>query len=157
MQDDSQNDAEIQEGELVASDIKPSESADTSATILESLESMIRGNLVKLQKLSEELKQHREMIDSALGNDEVYKQHAEEAKKASKVKTATKQQILKRPENAALAEKAKEVAAEIKEIKESMNSYLQEYQRLSGTSEIDDPNGVPLQIVSYTKLVRRRP
>lgn len=151
---------EIQEGEVVSSDIQTAQgaqsAADTSATILESLESLIRENLVRVAKLSEELKQQKEMVDSVLENDETYKLHAEAAKQAAKTKSATKNEISKRSDVAHIVEKIKELVSEIKEIKESMSSYLQEYQRLSGVNEINDENGEPMQIVYTARLVKRR-
>lgn len=148
----------VEEGEIVAEESTNTEtpSQDSSqATILESLESLIRENLVKIAKLSEEVKKFKEMIDSTLLNDEIYTKHDEAAKEAAKVKSTTRQEILKRPENATIAQKAKDVSNEIKEIKDSMNSYLQEYQRLSGSNEIEDENGNPMQIVYVARLVRR--
>ncbi len=149
------SDNEIQEGEVVSSDL-PSTPTDSSATVIESLESLIRENIAKIDTLTQESNKHKEMIDSVLGNDETYKQHEEAAKAAAKVKTATKQEILKRPDVAHVDAKYKEIVAEIKEIKESMNSYLQEYRRLSGSDEIETPNGA-MQIVYNARLIKRKP
>ena len=148
-------DAEIQEGEIVSS----SENTQTDqgpAVVLESLESLIRENLAKISKLSKELNLQKEMLDSVLQNDETYKQHEETAKAAQKVKTATKKEILKRSDVARVDEKVRNLATEIKEARESLNSYLPEYQRLSGTNEINDENGEPMEIVYVAKLVKRR-
>ncbi len=157
MDDQNTNDLEtvVQEGEVVSSDIPPATDAG-GAMVLDSLESLIRENLINIDKLSQELNKHKEMIDSVLENDETYKQHDEAAKAAAKVKNTTKQEILKRPDVSHVDAKAKEVAAEIKEIKESMNSYLQEYQRLSGSTEIETANG-PMQIIQKAVLVKRKP
>jgi len=73
------------------------------------------------------------------------------------VKTATKKEILKRPDVSHVDAKYREVVAEIKEIKESMDSYLQEYRRLSGSDEIEDQNGEPRQIVYKAVLIKRKP
>src|SRR3989344_3750592 len=88
----------VQEGEVVAADLAPAEASDSSATVLESLESLIRENLARIDKLGQEANKHKEMIDSVLTNDETYRQHEEAAKAAAKVKNATKQEILKRPD-----------------------------------------------------------
>jgi len=148
LMDDKNQD--IQEGEIVSS-------SSTDATILESMTSMIRENLGKIARLGDELGKQKEMLESVLSNDETYKGHAEAAKQAAKVKTGTKNEILKRPEVAHVNAKVKELAAEIKEAKDSLNSYLPEYQRLSGSSEIEDENGEPMQIVFQARLVKRRP
>lgn len=155
--DDPQNN--VQEGkiveEAVAADIKPQSDSDSSVMVLESLQNLIKDNLSKADRLQDELSKHKEMLESALNNDEVYKQHAEAAKVATKQKTATKAEILKRPENATLNAKIKELAAEIAEIKESQGSYLQEYMRLSGSNEIETDDGQVLQIINQPRLVRR--
>lgn len=156
MDDQDQIKEELVEGEVVAADVEPQASDASGAMVLESLESLIRENLINIDKLGQEFSKHKEMIDSVLANDETYKQHDEAAKAAAKVKNTTKQEILKRPDVSHIDAKAKEIAAEIKEIKESMNSYLQEYQRLSGSTEIETDSG-PMQIVSKAVLVKRRP
>lgn len=159
--DDSlQTTEEIQEGEIVSesgsSEQTSTTPSDGSALVLESLESLIRENLAKIANLQKEVNQTKEMVDSVLLNDEVYRQHDEAAKTAAKVKANTKSEILKHPENTKLAQKMKDLTTEIKEIKESMNSYLQEYQRLSGSAEIEDNEGQVMQIIYVAKLVRRR-
>lgn len=162
MNDDTNSD--VQDGEVieeatesgvVSSDL-PQVDPNSSALVLESLQSMIKEGLVKVDRLGEELSKQKEMLDSALNNDETYKQHAEAAKAATKIKTATKGEILKRPENATLNAKVKELAAEIAEIKESQGSYLAEYIRLSGSNEIEMDDGQVLQIINQPRLVRRR-
>lgn len=153
---EGKNSDDIQEGEIVSSDVETAQN-DQSATILESLESLIRENLAKISRLSDELSKQKEMLDSVLSNDETYKLHADAAKAAQKIKSATKSEILKRSDVAHVDTKVKELTAEIKEAKESLNSYLPEYQRLSGSNEIEDENGEPMQIVYQAKLVKRRP
>lgn len=159
--DDNQkvNEAEqIADGELVeeSSAGVTSKSADQGKTILESLESLIRENLSRIDSLSEEANKHKEMIDSVLLNDEVYKEHEEQAKTAQKTKAFTKSEILKRPDVANIALKHKELKQEIKEIKESMSSYLSEYERLSGSREIEDSKGAVMEIVYVAKLIKKR-
>ena len=156
MDDNTTKQDEVQEGEIVSQDTQP-QTTDSGITVLESLESLIKENLARIDKLSEEARQQKEMIDSVLLNDETYKQHEETAKKAAKIKSATKQEILKRPDVTHVVAKYNEITAEVKEIKESMSSYLQEYRRLSGSDEIEDANGEPMQIVYKAVLVKRKP
>ena len=155
MDDNTTKQDEVQEGEIVSQETQPVTS-DSTSTVLESLESLIKENLARIDKLGEEARQQKEMIDSVLLNDETYKQHEEAAKKAAKIKSATKQEILKRPDVAHVFAKYNEITAEVKEIKESMSSYLQEYRRLSGSDEIEDANGEPMQIVYKAVLVKRK-
>ncbi len=155
------SDEPIQDGEVVdeagnvASADLPAIDPNSSALVLESLQNLIKENLSKVDRLNEELSKHKEMLDSALNNDQTYKQHAEAAKVATKIKTGTKGEILKRPENATLNAKVKELASEIAEIRDSQGSYLQEYMRLSGTNEIETDDGTVLQIINNPRLVKR--
>lgn len=161
MDDTQKAEEQLQDGEIVeettevvSSDLPPVD-PNSSVLVLESLQSLIKENLTKVDRLNDELGKQKEMLDSALNNDETYKQHAEAAKVATKIKTGTKGEILKRPENASLNAKIKELAAEIAEIKESQGSYLQEYMRLSGSNEIETDDGQVLQIINQPRLVKR--
>lgn len=147
--DDNNN---IQEGEIVET---PVSSENSEALILLNLEGLIKSNISKLDKLSDELKKQNEMIQSVLDNDPTYKEHSEKAKEAGRIKGNTKKEILKRPEVSHVVQKANELKSEIKEIKDSQSSYLSEYQRLSGSTEIETEDGQVRQIIYVAKLVRR--
>lgn len=131
--------------------------ADTtdSAQVLVDLEQLIKTNVATIDRNKVELKKQKEMLDSALQNDETYRLHNEEAKKAAKQKGATKVQILSQPGNRALAEKVKELAAEIKEANSALSDYLREYARISGTNEIETDDGQVREIVYTAKLVKK--
>lgn len=148
--DDTNNN--IQEGEIVEA---TASSDNSEALILLNIEGLIKSNISKLDKLSDELKKQNEMIQSVLDNDPTYKEHSEKAKEAARVKGNTKKEILKRPEVSHVVQKANELKSEIKEIKESQSSYLSEYQRLSGSTEIETEDGQVRQIIYVAKLVRR--
>ena len=62
------------------------------AQVLIDLENMIKTNVAIIDRNKVELKKQKEMLDSALQNDETYRTHNEEAKKAAKQKGATKLQ-----------------------------------------------------------------
>lgn len=138
----------------VVNEIQVEAPVESETLVIDSLESLIIENLNKIESLIDERKKTTEMIDSYLGNDEVYKAYEEEAKKASKIKAGTKSEILKRPEVAHLAAEEKEIKSEIKEIKESMNSYLGEYKRLSGT-DIIEKDGKQIKIKTVYGLQGR--
>lgn len=148
--DDTNNN--IQEGEIVEA---TASSENSEALILLNIEGLIKSNISKLDKLSDELKKQNEMIQSVLDNDPIYKEHSEKAKEAARVKGNTKKEILKRPEVSHVVQKANELKSEIKEIKESQSSYLSEYQRLSGSTEIETEDGQVRQIIYVAKLVKR--
>jgi hypothetical protein len=127
----------------------------SGAQVLLDLEQLIKTNISNIDKGKAELKKQREMLTSAFENDETYRLHNEEAKKAAKTKAQTKYQIMQQPQNKQLAEKVKGIAADIKEADGALSDYLREYQRLSGSNEIETDDGQIREIVYTAKLVKR--
>ncbi|RJQ26504.1 hypothetical protein C4577_03300 [Candidatus Parcubacteria bacterium] len=147
--DIQENTENIQEGEEVVG-------ADMSqGIILKNLEDMIRSSVANIEKLRNEMTDHRDTIESELESDEVYRKHSEAAKEANKIKSSTKAEVMKRPGMLNIANKMKSVRAEIKELQESLSEYLQEYERMSGSRQIEDENGDVREIVYFAKLIRR--
>ena len=130
--------------------------ADDQAELVMKLEGMIKNNNSQIAKLSAELSEAREMLKDSFENDATYKEHADAAKEANKVKAATKAQILKQPTVKALADKVKTLSSELKELKEGLSDYLREFNRLSGITEIEGDDGELLEIVYVAKLVKRK-
>lgn len=154
----------VVEGEVVSGEpegensTQPQEKseADDQAELVMKLEGMIKNNNSQIAKLSAELSEAREMLKDSFENDATYKEHADAAKEANKVKAATKAQILKQPTVKALADKVKTLSSELKELKEGLSDYLREFNRLSGITEIEGDDGELLEIVYVAKLVKRK-
>ncbi len=125
------------------------------AAIVMNMESMIKSLLASQVKLKEAIEKNQGLLDDILENDSTYKEHSEAAKAAAKVKAATKQQILKQPQAADLADKVKTFRSELKENKASLSDYLREFQRMSGISEIEGPDGEIQEIVYTAKLMKK--
>lgn len=125
------------------------------ATVLLSIESLIKEHAAAIDKGRSELKKYREMLESALLNDETYRLHSEKVKEAVKIKSATKSQIMQIPENKVLAEKVKELAGGVKDAQNELSDYLREFLRISGSNEIEGEDGEIHEIVSTAKLVKR--
>jgi hypothetical protein len=128
-----------------------------AAQVLLDLESLIKTHISNLDKGKAELKKQREMLSSILENDETYRLHNDEAKKAAKTKAQTKYQLMQLPQNKQLSEKVKSIAAEIKEQDGALSDYLREYQRMSGATEIETDDGQIREIVYVAKLVKKSP
>jgi hypothetical protein len=128
---------------------------DNSAQVLLDLETLIKTHIANIDKGKAELKKQREMLSSVLLNDSTYKLHEDESKKAAKVKSQTKYQIMQLPGNKALSDKVKEIASEIKEQDAALSDYLREYQRMSGATEIETDDGIIREIVYVAKLVKK--
>lgn len=129
--------------------------ADNQATVMLSLEGLIKNNLSAMSKLTNDLKDQMEMINNVLASDQTYIQHDEAVKAAQKIKNTTKAEIMKRADVAHLNAKVKEMREEVKEQKQTLSDLLQEYQRVSGNNEIETDDGQLLEIVNSSKLVRR--
>ena len=67
-----------------------------------------------------------------------------------------KQKVMVRPEAAHLVEKMKDAHIQIKELKTAMSDYLAQYVTVSGTNQIEGPDGVLRQIIYTAKLVKTK-
>mgnify|MGYP000851861799 CR=1 FL=1 len=125
------------------------------AETLLSIESTIKERIVKLEQLKEDMKPHKEMLQSYLENDPVYREHDKMAKDASKQKSATKKQLLNATAGKAIVDKIEAVKTELADVQEGLSYYLREYQRMTGANEIEGADGELRQIVYSAKLVRK--
>jgi len=133
----------------------PTDTTNDSAQVLIDLESMIKSSVTGIDLKKDELKKLNDMTTSFLEQDPTYQEHEKLAKEAAKKKNATKSELLKQPAVAQTIAKAKELKAELKETQDGLSDYLREYQRMSGSNEIEDDNGEMREIVYTAKLVKR--
>lgn len=154
MDEDKQNQNEVIDAEIVKSESATTE--NTAVDTVLSLENLIKNHIRSLNRLRAELKKHKEIQEDALNNDPTYKEHLKNVKEATKIKNTTKQQILKQPSLANIANKIKSMNVEIKEKQTALSDYLKEYQRMSGTSEIEGENGEVMEIITVVKVVERK-
>ena len=125
------------------------------ATVLLSLEEMIKRHFSGIETTQTELKKHKEMFEDAFNNSIVYKEHADKAKEAQKQKSSTRQEILKQPQIIQLADKIKTMREELKDLKLALSDYLVEYQRLSGLKEVQDEKGEFREIINSAKAIKK--
>jgi hypothetical protein len=157
--DDTQMDEEqIVEGEITETEDSTTQlaTADTNqATVLLNLENLIKSHVGTIEKLKIDAKAQKEMLDDIFLNEPTFKEHEALAKEANKVKSQTRAQIMKRPNVQQLVEKIKSMQADVKDIQSALSDYLQEYQRLSGQSSIEDDDGEVRNIVYTARLVKK--
>lgn len=145
-----------QQGDTVSTDpTQANNQMPTQAEELLNIESLIKNNLSQVAKAKEELAEVRGMLNDALNNDPNYKEHQDKAKEANKLKNAIKAEILKRPDLADANTKAKSLTSQIRKSQEAISYYLQEFQKVSGATEIEDADGEVRQIVYVAKLVKK--
>lgn len=130
-------------------------SEESRADIVLNMESMIRSHMSSIAQLKQEAEKNQGLLDGIFDNDPTYQKHCEAAKEASRIKSATKQQILKQPQAAELFEKVKNLKAELKDMQVALSDYLREYQRLSGLNQIEDDEGEVHEIVYTAKLIKK--
>ena len=158
MQDDTNLiksvDEDAVEGEVVenASFSDSQSVSDNAATVSLSLESLIKGHLNTLTKLKNQVAEQMDMLNNVLENDTTYKQHSEDAKKATKVKTATKSEIMKRPDVMQVNNKIKAAREEQKEQQQTLSELLAEYQRTTGLDSIETEEGKIRKIITTARL-----
>lgn len=135
------------------------EVADTQnqAALSLSLESLIKTHFASIEKLEKELKEARETLDNIFTNEALYKEHSERAKEATKIKSATKQQILNRPDVRRVSEQVKTLKTELSDQKTTLSDLLQEFQKASGMNEVEVGNGEIREIIFTAKLARKSP
>ncbi len=158
MKSDRSEDQNISESEDQNSDLSDtpisSDLSGSDASVLLNMEGLIKNHIASIDKLGEEQKKLKEMLDDIFANDPTYQQHVEKAKEATKVKTATKLEILKQPQAADLNLKIKSLKSQIAEQQDALSDYLGEYQRMSGLTEIEGEDGEMHQIVMVAKLIK---
>lgn len=156
--DDSvqQSQEPVVEAEIVAEPQLDSQvSAEDQSTVLTSLDELIKTHISSIDRLSEEKKKLGEMLADGFNNDASFKEASDKAKEAAKVKSQVKQQILNKPGVIEVANKLKNVNAEIKERQMSLSDYLLEYQRMTGVNQIEGQDGEVREIVHVAKLVKK--
>jgi hypothetical protein len=152
------NDDKIEEAEIVDNNTPSNTSENTGqdqASVLINLEQMIKTHISTIDKTRVELKKHREMLEDVLINNPTYQEHAKKAKEANQVKAMTKGQIMKQPNVSVLSEKIKDMQSQVKELDAALSDYLREYQRLSGSNEIEGEDGEVREIVYVAKLIKK--
>jgi phenylalanyl-tRNA synthetase alpha subunit len=161
MNDNSDESVPVQDAEIVEPvENEPVTSQDATsnsqdATMILELETMIKNSMATTDRNKDELKKLKEMLESALGNDDTYKEASEKAKEAAKVKGKAKLNVLANPATRSINEKIKDLTQDIKELNTGLSEYLREYQRLSGASEIEGEDGDVREIIYIAKLIKK--
>lgn len=128
---------------------------ETPAELLGNLESSIREHIASIDKSKTELKKLKEMLSDMFANDPTYQEHDKAVKEATKIRVKTKSELLKQPEAAQLHNKIRELSSDLRDLQNALSDYLREYQRLSGSNEIEGDDGEVREIVYVAKLVKR--
>jgi len=142
-----QDDSNIVEGEVVPTD------ADKAAQTVD-LTGLINSHLHQIDNMQSQMGKYKEMLDSIFANDSTYQAHDAAVKEASRVRAATKKQILNQSQAADLQSKINDARAHVKELNSALSDYLQEYAKTTGLTSIETETGEVRQIVYTAKLVK---
>lgn len=115
---------------------------------------LIQNSNASIDQLKEEISTNKDMIEDALNNDPDYRKEFDKAKEAAKVRNEVKKRIMLQPNLQEINTKMKNQKAHLKELKETLSAYLQEYQRQTGSKTIEGPDGELNEIVSKAHLVK---
>ena len=146
---------QIESIEVEVAEETATQSTTDQATVLLSLEELIKNHIQSLDKLQDDLKKHRQMFSDAFENSESYRELEKQVKEANKQKSQAREQIIKQPAMQSLAQKIKDFNTDLKEKKSALSDYLLEYQRMSGATEIEGHDGQVREIINNAKLIKR--
>lgn len=124
------------------------------AETLSHVVNLIQNANTSIEKLKEDISTNKDMLEDALNNDPDYRREFDKAKEAAKVRNELKKRIMLQPELMSINTKMKNQKAHLKELKETLSEYLQEYQRQTGSKTIEGSNGELNQIISSARLVK---
>lgn len=127
----------------------------SDAELVVSLTNLINANLSEITNLEKEMSRNKEMVDSVLDNDSTYKDHAEKAKEAARIKSNTKKEIFKRPDVKHVVEKLGELRENLADTKEELSNYIQEYAQVSGQNYFEAEDGTIQEIVYVARLRKK--
>ena len=130
-----------------------SNSSDLST--LTSIENLIHSHNTRLESLQKELKTHKMMLEALLENDKEYQEAASTSATATKQKAQAKAKVLSVTDAKNQVEKIKEQQTEAKELKIALSDYLSQYVVLSGSNQIESPDGQVFDIVSNAHLSKK--
>ncbi len=114
----------------------------------------IQQRLEVIEKLQEDIKKAKSMIDDALNNDSVYTKAVEESKESLRKKKQAKDQIINLAENKQLMKQIKDDGDELLTLKEILSEELIEYRQKSKTESIQDKRGQTHYFKFLVKLSR---
>lgn len=157
MDDTDLKDVAIVDGQLEETSVSTEAltAPQSQAELVVSLTNLINANLTEITNIEKDLSAHKEMIDSVLDNDATYKDHAEKAKEAARVKSNTKKEIFKRPDVKHVVEKLTELKDNLADTKDELSNYIQEYSQASGQNYFEAEDGSIQEIVYIAKLRKK--
>jgi len=127
-----------------------------AASDIINVENLINSYNLKLDSLTRDLQEQKSMLQSILDSDSEFSQLALEAEKVTKTKSIARQKALKQSNAISIIDKTKDIKNELREVKIAMSDYLTQYITLSGSRQIEAPDGTLMDIIYSAKLVKNK-
>lgn len=144
---------QIEDADIVETAVQPV--ANGVANRL-NLEALINRYVGDIEKVREQLKAQKEMLEANFQNDPVYAEADEKVKEATRAKTAVKQTISKQAAVAVVADKVKALKEDMKDAQDHLSALVQQYFKETGMNQVTGDDGEIREIVIVTKLVRKK-
>lgn len=128
---------------------------DTEAVIV-SIDELSKTHAQTIERLTEDIKNGREMINDALAGDPSYHEISEKVKTLNKERMRIRTGILSLPGNAQIVDKVKKLTQERKEKQLALSDYLLELERMTGATQLELFDGTVYEIQKVATL-RKRP
>lgn len=132
------------------------ETQTTNAERVLSLENMINGYMLDLDKLQKNLKEQSSMLKDLFENDSEYKEADEKVKEATKSKKKVKDKLKENQSVALLESKVQDLKSEVKDVRQALSDYLYQYFRESGMTQITGSDGEIHELVASVRLVKKK-
>ena len=129
---------------------------ENQAQNLLNIESLINSATVRLDEITKQLHEQKGMIDALLESNTEYQEIEKEAKKQAKLRAQARQKALNTPGAKTNIDKLKETKTQLREVKIALSDYLAQYVKISGSNQIEGPDGVVRQIIYTAKLVKSK-
>lgn len=129
---------------------------DNQAQNIINTESLINTASSRLNDLTYEVKEYKAMLDEILESDTEFQEIDKETKKQAKLKALARQKALNTPAAKTNIDKLKETQTQLREIKTALSDYLAQYVKISGSNQIEGPDGVVRRIIYTAKLVKSK-
>ncbi len=119
-------------------------------------ESLINTANARLNDLTYEAKEYKAMLDEILESDTEFQEIDKEAKKQAKLRAVARQKALNTQGAKTNIDKLKETQTQLREVKTALSDYLAQYVKISGSNQIEGPDGVVRRIIYTAKLVKSK-
>ncbi|MFA9288987.1 MAG: hypothetical protein ACEQSA_03855 [Weeksellaceae bacterium] len=120
------------------------------------LENMINSYMGDLEKVQDQIKAQNQMLKDALENDAEYMELQKKATDINKAKKTVKDKLVKDPALSVVQQKIDELKFEIKDIRDAISGYVEQYYEQSGLRQITGADGEIHEIITSVKLVKKR-